>query len=162
MNISTSDLSDQFESLVQVAEPLFQNYGGIRSFEGKIATLRVFEDNSLVREEVETDGQGRILVVDGGGSLQCSLVGDQVAQLAHHHGWPGLVVNGCIRDSSEVAQIPIGVKALNTIPRKSVKKGIGDRQVTVHFAGLSFQPDHYLYADEDGILIADRDLLAQT
>ena len=161
MDILTADLSDQFDSLVQVAESIFQDFGGKKSFGGQIVTLRLFEDNSLVAQEVESDGQGRVLVVDGGGSLRCSLVGDQVAKSAFENGWAGFVLNGCIRDSAEIAQMPIGVKALNTIPRKTIKRGVGDRQVTVHFAGISFAPDHFLYADEDGILVSLQDLLSK-
>ena len=159
MDIKTADLSDEFDSLVQVAEPLFQNYGGIKSFGGQTVTLKVFEDNSLVRQEVESDGRGRVLVVDGGGSLRCSLVGDQVAKLACDNSWAGLIINGCIRDIADVAAIQLGVKALNTIPKRSFKRGSGERQITVHFASVSFEPDHYVYADEDGVLVAAQNLL---
>ncbi len=160
MDISTCDLSDEFDSEIQVAEPLFRSYGGCSSFGGPIATLRVFEDNSLVRDAAESAGRGRVLVVDGGGSLKCSMVGDQVAQAACDNGWAGMVINGAIRDSVAIAGIAIGIKALNTIPRKSIKRGEGERDLTVHFAGISFEPGHYLYSDEDGIVVAPRDLLA--
>ena len=160
MDISTCDLSDEFDSEVQIAEPLFRSYGGRSSFGGPIATLRVFEDNSLVRDAAESAGRGRVLVVDGGGSLKCSMVGDQVAQAACDNGWAGMVINGAIRDSVAIAGIAIGIKALNTIPRKSIKRGEGEGDLTVHFAGISFEPGHYLYSDEDGILVAPRDLLA--
>ena len=159
MDIKTTDLSDQFESSVQVADPLFRNYGGVQSFGGQMVTLKVFEDNSLVRREAESDGRGRVLVVDGGGSLRCALVGDLVAQLACDNNWAGLIINGCIRDAAEVAAIPIGVKALNTNPKRSFKRDSGERQIAVRFASLSFEPDHYVYADEDGILVASQDLL---
>ena len=161
MDLKTADLSDEFDGHVQVAESVFRDYGGVKAFSGEIVTLRVFEDNSLVALEVETDGHGRVLVVDGGGSVRRSLVGDRLAQLACDNGWAGLVVNGAIRDSADIAGMPIGVKALNTIPRKTDKQGVGDREVTVHFAGVTFEPGHYVYADEDGILVSPYDLFAQ-
>ena len=97
---------------------------------------------------------------DDHGSLKCSMVGDEVAQAACDNGWAGMVINGAIRDSVAIAGIAIGIKALNTIPRKSIKRGEGERNLTVHFAGISFEPGHYLYSDEDGIVVAPRDLLA--
>lgn len=159
MNFKTADLYDEFEALVQVAAPLFRHYGGITSFCGQISTVKVFEDNVLVRQALEESGERRVLVVDGGGSTRCALVGDQLAQLAHDNGWAGVVINGCIRDAVEIADIPLGVKALNTIPKKSGKQGTGDRNVPVHFAEITFSPGQYLYADADGIVVANRDLL---
>ena len=160
MNFKTADLCDEFERSVWMAEPMFRDYGGVSSFYGEMVTVRVFEDNVLVRETLEKDGQRRVLVVDGGGSTRCALVGDQLAQIAHDNGWTGIVVNGCIRDSDEISDIPVGMKALHTVPRKSAKEGIGERDAPVHFAGITFIPSHYLYADRDGIIVADRDLLA--
>jgi len=160
MDFKTADLCDEFEQSVGVAEPLFHDYGRTASFRGKIVTIKVFEDNVLVREALETDGQQQVLVVDGEGSTRCALVGDQLALLAHDNGWAGIVINGCIRDSAEIAEIPVGVKALHAVPRKSAKEGAGERDVLVHFAGITFTPGHYLYADPDGIIVTDRDLLA--
>jgi regulator of ribonuclease activity A len=160
MDFKTEDLCDEFEQSVRVAEPLLRDYGGSTSFYGSLITVKVFEDNVLVREALETDGQGRVLVVDGGGSTRCALLGDRLAQLAHENGWAGIVVDGCIRDSDEISRIPVGVKARHAVPKKSTKRGIGERNVPVRFAGLTFTPGHYLYADQDGIVVADRDLLA--
>lgn len=160
MDFKTADLCDEFEQSVEVAKPLFHDYGGTASFRGKIVTIKVFEDNVLVREALETDGQQRVLVVDGEGSTRCALVGDRLAQFAYDNGWAGIVINGCIRDSAEISGIPIGVKALHAVPRKSSKEGAGERDVPVHFAGLTFAPGHYLYADPDGIIVAERDLLS--
>jgi regulator of ribonuclease activity A len=143
-----------------VAEPLLRDYGGNTSFYGSLATVKVFEDNVLVREALETAGQGRVLVVDGGGSTRCALVGDRLAQLAYENGWTGIIVDGCIRDSDEISRIPIGVKARHAVPKKSAKRGAGERDVPVRFAGLTFTPGDYLYADPDGIIVAERDLLA--
>ncbi len=160
IDFKTADLCDEFEQSVGVAEPLLRDYGGNTSFCGSLATVKVFEDNVLVREALETDGQGRVLVVDGGGSTRCALVGDRLAQLAYENGWTGIVVDGCIRDSEEISRIPIGVKARHAVPKKSVKRGAGERDVPVRFAGLTFTPGDYLYADPDGIIVAERDLLA--
>ena len=157
---ATTDLCDEFGDEVRVAQPLFWDYGGASSFRGPVSTVRVFEDNVLVRGALEEAGRGRVLVVDGGGSTRCALVGDQLAALAHENGWAGIVVNGCIRDSAEISRIPVGVKALNTLPRRSAKEGTGERDVPVGFAGVELFPGEYLYADEDGIVVADRDLLA--
>ena len=159
MKISTCDLSDEFEDEVQPVVVQFNDYGGVTAFGGEIVTVRAFEDNSLVREEVQTDGTGRVLVIDGGASLRYSLVGDQVAQLACDHGWAGLIINGVIRDISAVGKIQIGIKALGTIPRRSRKEGKGFRQAPLFFGSAAFQPGEYVYADEDGIIVAPRDLL---
>ena len=156
---TTADLCDEFDDLVRVAEPLFGDYGGRRSFLGEIETVRVFEDNVLVREALEEEGRGRVLVVDGGGSTRCALIGDRLVAMAHENGWAGVVVNGCIRDAAEVAEVPLGVKALHAIPRRSGKERAGERGVAVKFAGISFTPGEHLYADADGIVVAGRDLL---
>jgi regulator of ribonuclease activity A len=160
MPFATTDLCDEFGAEVRVAEPLFRDWGGALSFAGPIETLRVFEDNALVRAALETPGRGRVLVVDGGGSLRRALVGGNLAALAHRNGWSGIVVHGCIRDAAEVAGTPLGVKALNTVPRKSATAGAGERGVPVTFAGVTFVPGAHLYADRDGIVVSDRDLLA--
>ena len=158
MEFTTADLCDAFAPLIRLADPLFRGYGGISRFAGRIETLRVFEDNTLVRQVLETPGGGRVLVVDGGGSLRCALVGGRLAALAQANGWSGLLVNGCIRDGVEIREIPIGLKALNTSPMRSGKNGEGVRGGAVSFAGTTFSPGHFLYADEDGIVVADRDL----
>jgi len=160
MGFTTADLSDEFGDEVRVAAPLFRDWGGSPSFAGMVETLRVFEDNALVRQALETPGRGRVLVVDGGGSHRTALVGGNLAALAHRNGWTGIVVHGCVRDAAEIAGIPIGLKALQAVPRQSAKGGAGERGVPVTFAGLTIVPGFYLYADQDGILVADRDLLA--
>ena len=159
MKFTTADLCDEFESLVKIAEPLFQDYGQLKSFYGEIATVKVFEDNVLVRKTLETEGRKRVLVVDGGASKKVALVGDQLAKIAYKNGWAGILVNGCIRDSLEIAKIQIGLKALNTVPKKSIKKGQGEVDVPVEFAGLVFNPKSYLYADQDGVILAEKNLL---
>jgi regulator of ribonuclease activity A len=158
MNTATADLSDAHPRL-PVAEPLFRDFGGVTSFHGPIATLKVFEDNALVRTLLEEPGAGRVLIVDGGGSMRCALLGGNLAKLGVDGGWRGVIVYGCIRDSEEIGGMPIGVKALGTHPRKS-EKGLhtGHRDRPVSFAGLTFEPGHWLYADADGILISRTEL----
>jgi regulator of ribonuclease activity A len=158
----TADLCDAYGEQVQVAAPLFRDYGGVPAFSGPIATVKVHEDNVLVRQALEEPGVGRVLVVDGGGSLRCALVGDNLAALAQQNGWSGIIVYGCIRDARAIAGITLGVKALNTHPRKSVKLGAGQRDVPVTFAGAQFVPGHYVYADEDGVVVANQPLEADS
>ncbi len=154
MDFTTADLYDEFGDSLQVATPMFSDYGGNKSFSGPIATVKVYEDNSLVRAALEERNEGGVLVVDGGESLRCALVGDQLAQLAKDNGWAGMIISGCIRDAAIISTINIGVKALNTNPRKSVKKNAGYRNIAVTFAGVTFKPENHVYADEDGIVIS--------
>ena len=157
--IHTADLCDEFGDVVQVAAPGLRDFGGVGAFQGAIATLRVLEDNGLVRAAFEEEGAGRVLVVDGQGSTRCALVGDVMAQLAADHGWSGIVVNGCVRDSLALATVPIGIKALATSPRRPGKTGAGERDLPVQFAGVTFRPGGFLYADADGILVAENGLI---
>ena len=156
MSFATTDLSDAHPE-TQVCEPIFHDFGGRKSFHGPIATLKVFEDNALVRAALEEKGEGRVLVVDGGGSMRCALLGGNLGQLAVKNGWAGVVVYGCIRDSEEIATQAVGVKALGVHPRKS-EKGLHSalRNKTVNFAGASFKPGSWLYADADGIVVSDK------
>ncbi|MBI2312025.1 MAG: ribonuclease E activity regulator RraA [Betaproteobacteria bacterium] len=155
MVFKTTDLCDANEGRVRVLTPMFRSYGANIAFSGRIETVKVHEDNVLVRQALSQDGHGKVLVIDGGGSMRCALVGDQLAELAHRNGWEGIVVYGCIRDSSAINQISIGVRALNANPLKSVKKGAGDSDVPVNFGGVTFTPGHFLYADEDGIVVSE-------
>lgn len=159
MTFQTTDLCDANEGKVRVVAPMFRSFGGKARFAGPISTLKVFEDNSLVRSALETAGAGRVLVVDGGGSMRCAMVGDQLAALGVKNGWAGIVVYGCIRDSGPIAGMDIGVFALGTHPQKSVKKGAGDQDIPVTFGGVTFVPGHWLYADEDGVIVADAPLV---
>lgn len=148
----TADLCDQHE--VEVLEPIFRDYGGVRRFHGAVETVRVFEDNVLVRALLETPGEGRVLVIDGGGSVRCALLGDGLAGIAHANGWAGVLVYGCVRDSAALAALPFGVRALATHPKKSAKRGEGQQGVVLKLAGVAIEPGHHLYADEDGIVIS--------
>ncbi len=158
MSFATTDLSDKYTTDVQVADPIFRDYGGRIAFHGPVKTLKLFEDNSLVRAQLEQPGQGRVLVVDGGGSLRCALVGDQLGELAVNNGWAGIVVYGCIRDSAVIATQDVGVKALATHPRKSLKKGVGEEDLALSFAGLTIAPGDWIYADADGLLVSAQEL----
>jgi regulator of ribonuclease activity A len=160
MPVVTADLCDEFGAEVRVAEPLFRDWGGSVAFAGAIETVRVFEDNALVRRVLESHGRGRVLVIDGGGSLRTALVGGNLAALAHRNEWVGLLIHGSVRDSEELRTVPIGIKAMATVPRKSGQRGEGEQGVPVTFAGLTFARGCHLYADRDGVIIADRDLLA--
>ena len=159
MEFKTADLCDQFSAELQVAEPGLRDFGGLIAFHGPVITLKVFEDNSMVRVALEQPGEGRVLVVDGGGSVRCALLGDRLADLALRNGWSGIVVNGCIRDSAAIAKIGIGVKALALNPLKSAKRGLGEHDVPVRFAGVYFMSGEYVYADEDGLLVSKKPLL---
>lgn len=155
MTHTTTDLSDAHPE-AQVAEPIFGDFGGKLVFHGPIRTVKVFEDNTMVRALLEERGEGCVLVVDGGGSTRCALVGGNLGQLGVDNGWAGIVVFGCVRDSNELADQDIGIKALGTHPRKS-EKGLhnGKREKTVSFAGVTFKPGAWLYADVDGIVVSD-------
>jgi len=159
MSFKTADLCDEYSDSLRICEPVFSSYGGRPRFFGQISTIKCFEDNSLVREAVAEPGEGRVLVVDAGGSLRCAMLGDLLAAKAAAKGWSGVLMYGLIRDSAEIASMDLGVKALGTHPLKSVKRGIGERDVVVRFAGVTFVPGEYLYADEDGIVCSEAPLL---
>ena len=150
---ATTDLSDDHPD-AQVCDPLFQAFGGRTAFSGPITTLKVFEDNAMVRAAVEQPGEGRVLVVDGGGSLRCALLGGNLAVAAAENGWAGVVVNGAVRDADEIDAQPIGVRALATHPRRSVK-GLhsGQAGLPVVFAGVVFREGEWLAADRDGVVV---------
>ncbi|HEX3772156.1 MAG TPA: ribonuclease E activity regulator RraA [Polyangiaceae bacterium] len=152
---ATTDLSDAHPE-AQVCDPVFKDFGGRAAFFGPIATLKVFEDNALVRSTLETAGGGRVLVVDGGGSLRCALVGGLLGKLAVDHGWSGVVVFGCVRDVAELAACDVGIKALAAHPRKS-EKGLhaGHADRVVRFAGATFRPGGWLYSDTDGVVVSE-------
>jgi len=152
---STCDISDQLHPHVQYLDPIFKSYGGKTTFSGRIVTIKCFEDNSLVEEALKMNGKGCVLVVDAGESLRCAMLGDKRASDAFKNEWEGIVVNGSIRDSVMINSMAIGIKALGVCPRKSIKKGNGKRNLTVDFSNVKFIPNHYLYADEDGVIVIE-------
>jgi regulator of ribonuclease activity A len=151
---ATADLCDAHGDQMQVCEPLFAAYGGRRAFHGPVSTVRCFEDNSRVKEAVESPGEGRVLVVDGGGSRRRALLGGNLGVAAVKNGWSGVIVYGCIRDSAELAPLPLGIRALGTMPLRSEKRGEGERDVPVRFAGVTFRPGDHVYVDEDGVVLS--------
>jgi regulator of ribonuclease activity A len=158
MTYSVPDICDEFPQDVRVLEPLFSSFGGKQRFSGEIITIKCFEDNSLVRDAVRTEGRGRVIVVDGGGSMRRALLGDMLAAKAAENGWQGVVINGCVRDVEILETIDLGVKALNCHPVKTDKRGKGQLNVPVRFAGVSFKPGQFLYADKNGAVIVPADL----
>ena len=162
MEIQTADLCDANEGKIKVCAPMFRSFGGRPNFGGQIATLKVFEDNTLVRSALDSPGHGRVLVVDGGASMRCALVGDQLALLGVKNGWAGIIVYGCIRDSKAIGAMDLGVFALGTHPMKSIKKGAGDTEIVVTFGGVSFAPGDFVYADEDGVIVSEHALVGSS
>ena len=154
MDIKTADLYDRYEDALRVCEPILRDFGGRVRFSGPIVTVKCFEDNSQVKSTLAEPGAGRVLVVDAGGSLRCAMLGDLIAASAVENGWAGVILFGCIRDSREISEMLLGVKALATNPRKSQRRGEGQRDIPVTFAGVRFSPGDHVYCDEDGIVVA--------
>jgi regulator of ribonuclease activity A len=155
---ATTDLSDAHTALVRHCEPLFRDYGGRIAFHGPMLTLKTFEDNTKVRKAVESEGKGRVLVVDGGGSLRCALFGGNLGTLAEKNGWAGIVIHGCVRDTQELAACQIGIKALAAHPKKSNRNDAGIFDAPLSFAGVVFHSGEMLYADADGIIVSEKPL----
>ncbi|MCE9514736.1 MAG: ribonuclease E activity regulator RraA [Mycobacterium sp.] len=149
----TADLVDEIGSDVRSCDLQLRQYGGRREFAGPIRTVRCHQDNALLKSVLSEPGSGRVLVVDGGGSLHSALIGDVIAELARTNGWSGLVVNGAVRDASTLATLDIGIKALGTNPRKSAKAGAGERDCVVSFGGVDFVPGELAFSDDDGIVV---------
>jgi regulator of ribonuclease activity A len=157
MSFKTADLCDQYADThhLQIADPIFKPFGGSQRFSGRVSTLKVFEDNILLRQVLEEKVESRVLVVDGGGSHRCALLGSNLAKLACDNGWTGIIIYGCIRDSVEISELPIGIRALHTHPLKSHKRGGGDKDSLITVAGVNFRSGSYLFADEDGVVVSD-------
>ena len=159
MGFSTCDLCDANENLIEegtlaVLPPVFRALGRRAAFAGQAVTLKVFEDNVLVRTALEAPGNGQVLVVDGGGSLRCALVGGNLGKLAEKNGWAGVIVNGCVRDAEELDACDAGFRALALHPQRSVRKGVGYKDLAVTIAGVTVRPGDWVYADVDGVLVA--------
>lgn len=152
------ELCDRYPDDVRILEPMLGNFGGRERFFGQIVTIKAFEDNSLVREQVALRGEGRVLVVDGGGSMRRAMLGDMLAEKASVNGWAGIIIYGCIRDVNAIADLGIGVQALGAHPMKTDKKGLGELNVPVRFGGIDFIPGEYCYADNNGILVSQKRL----
>ncbi|QFU75003.1 putative 4-hydroxy-4-methyl-2-oxoglutarate aldolase [Halioglobus maricola] len=150
---STPDLADEHPD-VRAIELQFTNYGSHARFSGPVVTIKCHEDNSLVKAAVAEPGEGRVIVVDGGGSLRRALLGDMLAEKAAANGWAGLVINGVIRDVDQIGVTELGVQALGTTPLKTEKLGEGQRDVTIAFGGVTIVPGEYVYADNNGVLVS--------
>jgi len=153
MTFSTADLYDEHGEHLGSCDLQLRQFGAHRTFTGPAATVHCYEDNALLKSIVSTPGEGRVLVVDGGGSLHTALMGDMIAQIAADNGWAGVVINGAVRDAAVLAGIPIGVKALGSNPRKSGKTGAGERDVPVTFGGTTFHPGDRVWSDDDGVVV---------
>ena len=156
----TADLCDEHGDEARVLDGGFASYGGATAFAGPVTTVAAFEDNSLVREALAEEGGGRVLVVAAGGSTRCAMVGGNLGALAEDNGWAGIVVDGSVRDAAELRGTTVGIRARGTSPRRSVKRGVGERDVPITVAGVDLVPGMWLWADEDGIVVADRNLEA--
>ena len=158
MSKPTTDLCDAHPDDARPVAPLFRDFGGEAAFSGPIVTIKSHEDNVLFRKALEEPGAGRVLVVDGGGSLRCAMMGGNLAEIGVKNGWSGVLLNGCVRDVKDLRAAAIGIKALAAHPVKSGKKGDGARDVAVTFGGVTFRPGEMLYADEDGVVVSARPL----
>ncbi|WDZ85503.1 ribonuclease E activity regulator RraA [Micromonospora cathayae] len=153
----TADRYDRYGDALGSCDTQFRQYGGRPAFHGPAVTVRCFEDNALLKSILAEPGEGRVLVVDGGGSVHAALVGDVIAGLAVANGWAGVIVNGAVRDVADLRVLPIGIKALGSNPRKSTKTGAGERDVPVFFGNCVFPPGVWVCADEDGIVVGPPD-----
>ncbi|MBT2208609.1 MULTISPECIES: ribonuclease E activity regulator RraA [Actinomadura] len=158
MDVKTADLIDDFGDELRSCETQFRQYGARPAFAGPVSTVRCRHDNGLVKRRLSTPGNGGVLVVDGAGSLAAALLGDMIGAAAVAHGWAGVLINGAVRDVAELRTLDLGVKALGSNPRKSVKDGAGEEDVPVSFGGVEFRPGDWLYSDEDGVVVANRQL----
>ena len=157
-------LDDNPEKAIQTLIPsmdgkYFKSYGARKTFGGQVVTVKCFEDNSRVKELLATEGTGKVLVVDGGASMRCALMGDMIAESAVKNHWNGVVIYGCVRDVDALAELDLGVHALASIPQKSNRKGIGEVDVALYFGGITIQSGDYLYADNNGIVVAKEKLV---
>lgn len=165
MSFVTCDLLDDNEDkAIQVMPPSldgksFKNYGGRSAFGGQVVTVKCFEDNSRVKELLATEGAGKVLMVDGGASMRCALLGDMIAKSAVDNGWAGVIIYGCVRDVDEIAKMDIGVMALASIPKKSVRKGVGETGLPLNIGGVLIHDGAWVYADNNGIIVSDDALL---
>ncbi|KAB7705365.1 ribonuclease E activity regulator RraA [Bacillus aerolatus] len=156
--VKTADLCDDFADELNVCYLELKSYGGKKRFAGPISTVKVFEDNVLVKKSLQTIPEGHVLVVDGGGSKKCALLGDRLGEIAEERKLAGIIINGCVRDTAELSKLNIGVLALGSNPLKSIKRGEGEQDTAIQFGEVNWVPGHYVYADEDGVIVAEKPL----
>lgn len=159
MSFKTADLCDEFSKELQVVGSEFISFGKKRRFCGPIRTVKVFEDNVLVKKSLETIPEGSVLVVDGGASKRCALLGDRLGEIAQNRGLAGVIIYGCVRDAAELAQLDVGILALGSNPLKSIKQGKGEQDVPLQFLSVDWRPGDFVYADEDGVIVSQRELV---
>lgn len=157
LNFATCDLCDAHKNdasgSFRVLASVFKDYGALQKFSGEVVTVKCFEDNSLVKAAVDGAGNGRVLVVDGGGSLRRALLGGNLGGAAAKNGWAGVVIDGCVRDVAELAHCAVGIRALAAVPLPTEKLGAGQRDVTIQVQGVRVSPGDWLYADADGMVV---------
>jgi len=153
MSLTSADLYDEHGESLGSCDLQLRQFGGRHAFTGTAVTVRCHEDNALLKSIVSTPGEGRVLVVDGGGSLHTALMGDMIAKIAADNGWVGIVINGAVRDVAVLSSIPVGIKALGSNPRKSKKTGAGERDVPVTFGSVTFSPGDQVWSDDDGVVV---------
>lgn len=158
MEYNTSLLCDIYAETIDVVEPLLTNFGGRSSFAGEVVTIKCFESVGLIYKTLEENGAGKVLLIDGGGSLRRALINAHIAELAVENDWEGIVVNGCIREVDALEELDIGIQAITAIPVGAEDNEVGDLNVPVNFAGVSFLPEDILYADSTGIVISPEPL----
>ena len=158
MFIDTSELCDLYAEQVDVVEPIFSSFGGVSNFYGKVTTVKCFESNGLIAEVLEENGEGRVLVIDGGGAVRRGLIDAELAQLAVDNGWEGIIVYGAVRQIQQLENLDIGIHALAPIPVSADESGAGESDVPVNFGGVTFFPEDYIYADLTGIILSQEPL----
>lgn len=158
MEYNTSELCDIYTDLIDVLEPVFSNYGGRSSFGGKVVTIKCFEDNGLITEVVSTDGTGKVLVIDGGGSTRRALIDINIAEQAAKNNWEGIICYGSVRDVDALEDIDIGIQGLLSIPVGASASNIGESDLAINFAGVTFLPDDHIYADNTGVILSPEPL----
>ncbi len=158
MFIDTSELCDLYAEQVDVVEPIFSSFGGVSNFYGKVTTVKCFESNGLIAEVLEENGEGRVLVVDGGGAVRRGLIDAELAQLAVDNGWEGIIVYGAVRQIQQLENLDIGIHALAPIPVSADESSAGESDVPVNFGGVTFFPEDYIYTDLTGIILSQEPL----
>lgn len=158
MEYNTSELCDMFIDVVDVVEPMFSNYGGCSSFGGSISTVKCFEDNGLITEALQQDGEGKVLLVDGGGSLRRALIDANIAELAVANNWEGIIVYGTVRDVDTLEEMDLGIQAIASIPVGADSNGVGELEIPVNFGGVTFLPGDHIYADNTGVILSPEPL----
>ena len=158
MFIDTSELCDLYAEQVDVVEPIFSSFGGVSNFYGKVTTVKCFESNGLIAEVLEENGEGRVLVIDGGGAVRRGLIDAELAQLAVDNGWEGIIVYGAVRQIQQLENLDIGIHALAPIPVSADESSAGESDIPVNFGGVTFSPEDYIYADLTGIILSQEPL----